>query len=175
MMRRLLHPLWVLLALVFLFEAWLWDRLGPIVGWIVARIGWAELKARLAARIEPLPPPAALLVFLLPVLLLLPLKFLGLWMLAHGSWLGAAATLLAAKLAGMGLAAFILDVTRPKLLQIAWFRWLYVRVLAGLAWAHRMIDPVKQRLQAWLRLLKPPQGGRLWRRLEALRRRARAS
>ena len=30
-MNRLLKPLWVLLALVFLFEAWLWDQLAPLV------------------------------------------------------------------------------------------------------------------------------------------------
>ena len=35
MMRRLLRPLWILLALVFLFEAWLWERLKPVVGWFV--------------------------------------------------------------------------------------------------------------------------------------------
>ena len=31
MMRRLLQPLWVLLAVIFLIEAWLWDHLEPIV------------------------------------------------------------------------------------------------------------------------------------------------
>ena len=86
-MRRLLKPLWVLLALVFLFEAWLWEHLRPIVAWIVDRIAWATLKARIAAAIEGIPPYPTLFVFLVPVALLLPLKFLGLWMLAHGSWL----------------------------------------------------------------------------------------
>jgi len=31
MMRRLLQPFWVLLAVIFLIEAWLWDHLEPIV------------------------------------------------------------------------------------------------------------------------------------------------
>jgi hypothetical protein len=34
-MRRLLHPFLVLLALIFLFEAWLWERLAPVVAWLV--------------------------------------------------------------------------------------------------------------------------------------------
>ena len=34
-MRRLLRPLWLLLALVFLFEAWLWSHLAPVVAWVV--------------------------------------------------------------------------------------------------------------------------------------------
>src|SRR5262245_41798638 len=86
-MRRLLKPLWILLALVFLFEAWLWEHLRPIVAWIVDRIRWDTLKAQVAQRIEHLPPAATFLVFLVPVVLLLPLKIVGLWMLAHGSWL----------------------------------------------------------------------------------------
>src|SRR4051812_36681774 len=119
-MRRLLKPLWILLALFFLFEAWLWEHLRPLVAGIVNLIAWDRLKARIAAVIEPLPPHPTLLVFLIPVILLLPLKFAGLWMLAHGSWLGATAVLALAKVLGMGVTAFIFDVTRPKLLRLTW-------------------------------------------------------
>jgi hypothetical protein len=84
-MRRLLRPLLILLALVFLFEAWLWSHLAPIVAWIVARIPLRAIKVRLTALLDRLPPAATLVVFIVPVLLLLPLKFFGLWMLAHGS------------------------------------------------------------------------------------------
>ena len=76
-MRRLLKPLWILLALVFLFEAWLWDHLWPIVRRIVDLVPWRRLKQRLAEAIERLPPYATLLVFLIPVVLLFPLKLLG--------------------------------------------------------------------------------------------------
>ena len=185
MMRRLLRPLWILLALFFLFEAWLWENLRPIVARIVERIAWERLKARLASAIERLPPAATLLVFLVPVLLLLPLKFVGLWMLAHGSWLGAMAILGAAKVVSMGLTAFIFDVTRPKLLQLAWFRWLYEHIIAWLAWAHALIDPIKAELRArtaplrrrlarlfWL--MQPRRASRFMRRLAWLRRRAQA-
>src|SRR5215475_3799896 len=91
-MRRLLRPLWIPLALVFLFEAWLWEHLRPIVAWVVARIRWDRLKARVATAIEDLPPAATFVVFLVPVAALFPLKLVGLWMLARGSWLGAMAT-----------------------------------------------------------------------------------
>ena len=117
-MRRLLRPLWILLALVFLFEAWLWERLKPIVGWFVDWIPWDAFKAHVAAGIERLPPLATLLVFLVPVVLLLPIKFVGLWLLAHGLWFGAMATLGLAKVVSMGVTAFIFDLTRPKLLQL---------------------------------------------------------
>jgi hypothetical protein len=173
-LRRLLRPLLVLLALVFLFEAWLWEHLKPVVGWLVARIPWAAFKARVAAAIERLPPYATLLVFLVPVLLLLPLKFLGLWMLAHGSWLGAMATLALAKVISMGVTAFIFELTRPKLLQLPWFRWLYDHVMTGLTWAHNLIDPIKRRIKIWLRLLSPRRAGRMLRLLRRIRRRMHA-
>jgi hypothetical protein len=174
-MRRLLRPLLILLALVFLFEAWLWEHLAPIVAWIVARVPLRELKAHIAAAIESLPPAATLVVFIIPVLLLLPLKFLGLWMLAHGYWLGALAVLALAKLLGLGVTAFIFDVTRPKLLQLAWFARLYERVLVWLAWAHELVDPIKVRIKRTFYIFAPKRAGRTMRLLMRIRRRMQGS
>jgi hypothetical protein len=186
-MRRLLKPLWVLFALVFLFEAWLWEHLRPLVAWVVERIAWDRLKARVAGWIEHLPPYPTLLVFLVPVILLFPLKLLGLWMLAHGSWLGAMAVLAGAKVISMGVTAFIFDITRPKLLQLSWLRWLYEHMLVWLAKAHALIDPIKTRMRAAIArmltplrrrmrrliwLMKPGRPGRFFRRIARLRRRA---
>ena len=174
-MRRLLRPLWILLALVFLFEAWLWERLKPAVAWFVDRIPWAAFKAGVAAGIERLPPLATLLVFLVPVVLLFPIKLIGLWLLARGLWLGAMATLGLAKVVSMGVTAFIFDLTRPKLLQLAWFRWLYERVMVWLVWAHALVDPIKRRLRIAFRMLAPGRAGRTLRLLARIRRRMQAS
>jgi hypothetical protein len=188
MLRRLTRPLWFLVAIVFLFEAWLWERLAPVVAAIVDLIAWRALKARAAAAIERLPPYPTLFVFLIPVALLFPIKLLGLWMLAHGSWLGAVATLVFAKLVGMGVTAFIFDLTRPKLMQMAWFARFYAVVMRGLAWAHALVEPYKAEIKAWIasnvaplkhrlrRLLwmaTPGRGGRFLRHLARLRRRMR--
>jgi hypothetical protein len=174
-MRRLLRPLLILLALVFLFEAWLWEHLAPIVAWIVARIPLREVKARIATAIESLPPTATLVVFIVPVLLLLPLKFLGLWMLAHGYWLGALAVLALAKVVSLGVTAFIFDLTRPKLLQLAWFARFYERVLVWLAWAHALVDPIKVRIKRTLHIFAPKRAGRTMRLLMRIRRRMQGS
>jgi len=170
-MRRLIRPLFVLLALVFLFEAWLWDHLAPIVGWIVARIPLHALKARLAASIERLPPPATLVVFVVPLLLLLPLKILGLWMLARGYWLGAVGVLALAKMVSLGVTAFVFDLTRPKLLQMEWFRRFYQWVMRGIAWAHALVDPIKRRLKIWFRMFSPRRASRTLKLLRRIRHR----
>ena len=76
-MRPWLRPLWVVLALLFLLEAWLWDHLEPIVARAVNLIPWGTLKVKLARLIDVLPPWAVLFVFVIPVIGMLPLKFLG--------------------------------------------------------------------------------------------------
>jgi hypothetical protein len=174
-MRRLLRPFLILLALVFLLEAWLWTHLAPVVAWIVDRLPLRQIKAAVAAWIERLPPAATLFVFVVPVLLLLPLKFLGLWMLARGYWLGALAVLAFAKVVSLGVTAFIFELTRPKLLQLAWFRRLYDRVMIWLAWAHELIDPIKRRLKRAFRMFSPKRAGRTLRLLARIRRRMQAA
>jgi len=174
-MRRLLHPLLILLALVFLFEAWLWRHLAPIVGWVVARIPWEAFKANVAAAIERLPPYPTFLVFLIPVLLLLPLKVVGFWMLAHGFWLGAVVVLSLAKVVSLGVTAFIFDLTRPKLLQLGWFRWFYEHMIVWLAKAHELVEPTKERIRRIFRMFAPNRAGRTFGLLARIRRRMQAA
>lgn len=172
-MRRITRPFLVLLAIVFLIEAWLWEHLKPVVAWLVSFIPWQRFKARITSAIEHLPPYATLLVFLVPVVLLFPLKLLGLWMLAHGFWLGAMGVLALAKMMSLGVTAFIFEITRPKLLQLGWFRWLYEHMLVLLEWAHGLVDPIKARIKRMFRMFSPKRAGRTMRLLSRIRRRMR--
>jgi hypothetical protein len=174
-MRKLAKALWIVLALLFLLEAWLWTRLEPVVAWVVALFPLRKLKQRLAAAIERLPPAATLVVFAVPVLLLVPFKIVGWWLLAEGQWLLSIVVLVLAKLVGVGVTAFVFDVTRGKLLRLGWFRALYEKVLAINAWAHAHVDPIKRRIKVFMRWLRGRDGDRLWQRLMQLRRRMRAS
>jgi hypothetical protein len=169
--RRFTHPLLVLLAIVFLIEAWLWSRLEPIVAWIVGQIPLRRVKAMLKRFLEWLPPGAALVAFVVPGALLFPLKLLAVWLITQNHWLAASAVFLFAKLVGLGVAAFIFEVTKPQLLRMAWFRWIYQLVLVWLDWAHRLTDPIKERLVRLSRLLTPGRGGRALRLLWRIRRR----
>jgi hypothetical protein len=146
-MRRLLQPIWVLLAVIFLIEAWLWDHLEPIVAAIVALIPLRTFKQWLAERVDTLSPAMTLLVFIVPVIPLFPLKLVGLWLLAHEYWISAILTIIFAKFLGVGVAAFIFDVTRPKLLQMEWFEKLYEFVIALRARANALVDPIKLRIK----------------------------
>ena len=118
MLRRLLQPFWVLLAIIFLIEAWLWDHVEPIVARVVAWIPLRALKQWLADRVDSLSPAMTLIVFVVPVIPLFPLKLVGLWLLANQYWLSAVSLILFAKIVGVGVTAFLFDVTRPKLMEM---------------------------------------------------------
>jgi hypothetical protein len=173
-MRKLLRPLWVVLALLFLFEAWLWDQLQPIVAGVVGLVPWRRLKTRLTALIRGLSPTATLAVFIVPVIVLFPVKLLEVWLLAHRRWLAAIVLLAVAKLIGLGVTAFIFDVTRRKLLLIPWFRRLYNYVMWLREWSHAIVAPIEQRMKQWLRVFAPGRTSRALRLLLRLRRRMHA-
>jgi hypothetical protein len=156
MLRRLFQPIWVLLAVVFLIEAWLWDHLEPIVAWVVAKIPLQTFKHWLADRVDTLSPAMTLIVFVVPVIPLFPLKLIGFWLLTHEYWLSAVFTILFAKLVGVGVTAFVFDVTRPKLLEMGWFERLYEFVVSLRAKAAALVDPIKRRI---LEIMRGDGGG----------------
>ena len=77
-----------------------------------------------------------------------------------------------AKLLGLGVTAFVFDVTRDKLLQMAWFRRMYDWFMWLRDWAHAQTEPVRERMRQLMWLMKPQRAGRFLRRLMRLRRRA---
>lgn len=169
MLRRLLQPVWVLLAVIFLIEAWLWDHLEPIVAWVVEKIPLRVFKAWLAERVDTLSPAMTLIVFVVPVIPLFPLKLIGLWLLAHEYWFSAIFTILFAKFVGVGITAFVFDVTRPKLLEMGWFEKLYESVLDIRARAHALVEPVKQRILEILRVNADGWSSRMLRLIQRFR------
>src|SRR4029077_17606762 len=151
-MRRWLHRLWIVLALIYLLEAWLWDNLEPFIARAVNIIQWGKLKIIVARLVDNLPPWATLFVFVIPFILMLPVKFVGVYFLATGNWLGAMGVMIFAKLFGLGVTAFLFDVTRDKLLQMGWFRKIYDWWIWLRGWAYELTEPVRERMRqlAWL-------------------------
>jgi hypothetical protein len=151
MIRRLLQPLWVLLAIIFLIEAWLWDHLEPIVARVVALIPFRAFKLWLTEQVDTLSPAMTLIVFAIPIITLFPLKLVGLWLLANEYWAGAVGMIIFAKFLGVGVTAFIFDVTKPKLLQMGWFRKIYDFINDLRRRAAALVEPVKLRVREILR------------------------
>lgn len=152
--QRLLRPIWFLLAVVFLVEAWLWDVLGQALLWLAGLIPLAALKQALARTLDRLPAPVVLLVFLLPLAIIEPLKFLGIWMITHHHMIFGILAFVAAKMAGLGVTAFLFEITRTKLLSMRWFERFYLWVLKIRAMAHDFIEPYKRKIKEAMVLIK---------------------
>ena len=147
-----------LLALLILFEEWGWEPLQRVLAWVgqLPGLRWLEL------RIRALPPYGALAIFLLPTLLLLPVKLLALWLIGHGKVLGGTLVILTAKVVGTAIVARLFSLTRDTLMQLTWFARLYTRwitwkeaLLAQVraSWPWRFSRAMKRRLkQRWQRL-----------------------
>jgi hypothetical protein len=170
MRRNVFRPLWVILALLLLLEAWLWDHLEPVVARVVNLLPWGKIKIAVARSIEDLPPYAALVVFVVPLVVVLPLKFLEVYFIATGNWLATIVVLVLAKLIGLGVTAFVFDATREKLLQIPWFRRMYDWVMWARGWAYAQTEPVRARIRKIIWMFRPERARRTFRRLVRLRR-----
>lgn len=130
-----------LLALLLIFEEWGWEPLSRLM----AQLSRLPLWARLEAWIVRLPSYAALLVFVVPMVLLFPLKLLALYWISKGHALLGLAVVLAAKVAGTAGMAWLFALTQPALMKLAWFARLYGR---WKPWKDGLIARVKSS-QAW--------------------------
>lgn len=147
-----------LVALVILFEEWGWVPLQRLMATIARLPPLAWLERRIAA----LPPYAALVIFFVPALTLLPVKLLALWLMGQGQRLLGVLLIVLAKLVGTAIVARLFALTQPALMRMPWFartygRWsvwkeaLLARVRASWAWrAGRVVKRRwRMRLQRW--------------------------
>src|SRR5215813_1974328 len=124
--RLIAAPFVILAALIILLEDWLWDDLARLA----AAIGRLPVLHQIEQLIAKLPPYAALIFFAVPSALLVPVKLIALYFISHGHALLGFLTILGAKVAGTALVARIFTLTRPSLMRINWFAWVYDRFVA---------------------------------------------
>jgi hypothetical protein len=125
-----------LAAAVLVIEEWGWR---PLTAWAARLAQWPPL-ARLEARIKAVQSRWALVLFLVPAVLLFPIKLLALWLIHKGSAVLGVSVIVAAKLLGTALVGRLFILTESQLMQIVWFaraiRWwreTKARVKAALA------------------------------------------
>ena len=152
--RVLRAPLLALAALVLAIEEWGWRPLTALA----ARLArWPPL-ARLEARIRALPPLAALALFLVPAVVLFPVKLLALWLIHQGRAALGVTVIVAAKLVGTALVGRLFVLTEPQLMRFAWFA-------RALGWWRHTKQRVRDALHAWpawRQLRAGLRRGRVW-------------
>ncbi|OIR07700.1 hypothetical protein GALL_99820 [mine drainage metagenome] len=149
--RQLLAPFTWLAAIVFLIEEAIWDWTAALM----ARLGAMRLVRTIEKYIATLHPGWALVTFLLPSLILIPAKLIGLHAIAAGHWLVGSAVFVLAKLMGMALFSRIFNLTRPALMQLGWFARLYAVVMYYRNRIHAYLDnwAVYQRIKRRMKSL----------------------
>jgi hypothetical protein len=158
------------LALLLLFEEWGWRPLSNLLAQLARFRPWALLEQWVAG----LPPYGALVALAVPSAVIIPAKLVGVYFLATGHFVTAAAVIICAKIVGTGLVARIFLLTKPALMQIGWVRsayekfvpWqeaLFARVRAS--WIWRYASLMRSRANGYVRrswLTLRPQLEALW-------------
>lgn len=175
-LKKLLYPPMIILAAaIIFFEEWVWDHLSAFMAYVAKARVFRWIEARLAK----LPPYAAMAVFLIPGLMLLPVKIAALWMMTHGHAGLGVAIIVGAKLLGTAIVVRIFAVCRPALFTIHWFRktyeWLnriktkvYDAIKSSAAWKKAV--EWKNAIKRMVRHFLPrPRGGHFSRRWRAIR------
>ena len=124
--KILAAPFVVIAAIIVLLEDYLWDDLARLM----AYIGRLPVLRQLERIIANLPPYAALAVFVVPSLLLIPVKLSALWLISHGQHALGLFTVVGAKIIGTALVARIYTLTQGNLLKILWFATLHAKFTA---------------------------------------------
>lgn len=116
----------LLLFVVILIEEAFWAVFETLSGWFARFALVRRLEDFIAAR----HPAVCLVLFLIPVLLMLPFKLAGVWLIAHGHALDGVFVFVMAKVTGTFLAARLLALTKDKLMTIRWFAYVYEKFSA---------------------------------------------
>ncbi len=132
------------LALVFLFETWVWRKLVALASAIAALLPWQEFRDAARRILGRLPAIFSVLLFVIPLAVSEGGAFVSVVMMATGHVIMGATLYVAMKIFGLFLVPIIFEITREKLLSLPWFAYLYGKFEALHAAVRRFVEPYKQ-------------------------------
>ncbi len=159
---RIFEALWrvlriaflVVVALVIFIEEWGWRPLAAGV----AKLGrWTPVR-RLEALIAGTSPRVALALFLVPAVLLFPVKVASLWLIEEGRALLGVSVIVLAKVLGTALVGRLFLLVESQLMEIAWF----ARLLTWWRETEARVRGVIFRSTVWRRLRIASRASRRW-------------
>ena len=131
-MKKLLLAL---LAILLIFEEWLWDILTAIGQKLAKWLGLEKFEYWLSQT----SPNTALIAITIPILMVTPINLAALWLLANGLILQGIFLEIVAKLLGTLLVARVFALTKPQLLTFHFFALIYHTITGWLRWAHAKV------------------------------------
>lgn len=154
-LKRALELAFIPLAAAIVFVE---DVLLHYLGVAMAALAKWPPVARLEAWLGRLPPWAALLAFVAPSTLVLPVKLAAVWFALQGRFGLATASIVVGKMLATALLARLYQILRPTLVTMPWFlaseTWLF-------AWRDRLYGFVRA-LPAWQRATAMLRRAKVW-------------
>jgi hypothetical protein len=155
-LRTLIAPIVLVLATIyFVLDALVLSILRPLLRY------FAHLRFFHTARrwIESLSPYATLAIFLIPVVILEPVKPLSAYLIATGHFVTGVVLLICGELLKITIVERIFHIARPQLMTITAFAWTYNFVVGWLMWLQALPpwQEIKRRFadfRYWIRKLK---------------------
>jgi hypothetical protein len=133
----------LLLALVFLFETWVWGSMVAAARAVAAFIPWTHFQIWARGVINGLPVIVAVLLFGVPLFVSEFGAFISVVLMATGHLLIGSTMYVALKIVGVSLIPVIFDITREKLMTLPWFVFLYEQFERLHAMATRFVAPYR--------------------------------
>ena len=115
------------LAIVFLFETWVWRKLVVLAGLLASLLPWERFRDAARRVVNRMPAIFAVLLFGVPLAVSEFGAFLSVVMMATGHVFAGMALYVAMKLFGLFLVPVIFEITREKLLALPWFAYLFAK------------------------------------------------
>jgi hypothetical protein len=143
-LKRILKPfIFVIAAIYFLVDAVLLTVARPIACWLAGHWVFDRLRTWIAS----LRPYPTLALFMVPVLILEPVKPVAAYLTATGHIAGGLTVLLVGELLKLVLMERLFCISRDKLMSIAAFAWCYDRLSQARQWVES--SGVWQRARRW--------------------------
>jgi hypothetical protein len=156
--RYIKHALELLFVPIAATLVFIEETLLHYLGALMAALAKWPPVARLEAWLRRLPPWAALLVFVAPSLLILPVKLAAVWFAYKHHFGLSIASIVAGKMLATALVARLYHVLRPTLVKMPWY-------LRAETWVFNVRDRLyafMQALPAWQRARALAQAIRRW-------------
>ena len=148
-MKRILKPfIFVIAAVYFLVDALVLTLAKPITRWLANH--W--VFDRLRMWIISLRPYPTLALFMVPVLILEPVKPVAAYLTATGHFATGLTVLLVGELLKLVLMERLFCISRDKLMSIAAFAWCYERLCQAREWVESFA--IWQRARRWSLLFR---------------------
>lgn len=133
------------LAVAFLFETWVWRWLVVFARALAGLLPWVRFRDAARRKVARAPALIAVVLFGVPLLVAEGGAFFSVVTMATGHVVAGMALYVLMKIFGLALIPVIFEITREKLMTLAWFVWAYQKFEGLHALAARFVAPYRRR------------------------------